>query len=134
MLAACQHADCDVTTITSRTARTRSYLGMDVARVHDLCVLDVGEKSGRRHLGSAPARIKAEGRFPRSSTSFYRLLELPAMVRGCIDATGMGMQLAERARDRFGCRVDQSPLPAPLKSTGIWAPCRFRRPEGAYPL
>src|SRR5204863_7924891 len=36
----------------------------------------------------------------------YRLLKLPHVKRACIDATGMGMQLAERARERFGWKVE----------------------------
>jgi phage FluMu gp28-like protein len=35
--------------------------------------------------------------------------------RACIDATGLGMQLAERARERFGWKVEPITFSAPVK-------------------
>ena len=45
----------------------------------------------------------------------YRLLGLPQLKRGCIDATGMGMQLAERATERFGYRAEGVTFTGPVK-------------------
>ena len=44
--------------------------------------------------------------FSEIEFELYRLLKLPQVKRACIDATGMGMQLAERARERFGWKVE----------------------------
>jgi len=105
MLAACQHEDCRRDYDYLERCEHPLYLGMDVARVHDLCVLDVGEKVG--DVTWDRLRLELSGRtFSEIEHELYRLLELPSMWRACIDATGMGMQLAERARERFGSKVE----------------------------
>lgn len=77
------------------------YLGADIARTRHLTVFDVEEKIGdvfwERH------RIELQDKsFDEQEQVLYRLLALPQLRRACIDATGLGMQLAERARKRFG--------------------------------
>ena len=44
--------------------------------------------------------------FSEIEFELYRLLALPQLKRACIDSTGIGMQLAERARQRFGWKVE----------------------------
>jgi len=81
------------------------YVGVDVARRKDLCVIDAGEKIGdvvwdrlRLELLDRPfSEIEAE---------LYRLLRLRQVKRACIDATGLGLQLAERAREKFEWKVE----------------------------
>ncbi len=92
------------------------YLGLDVARKHNLCVIDVGEKIG--DVVWDRCRIELHNR-PYSEIEFelYRLLALPQLKRACIDATGQGDQLAERARERFGWKVEAVKFTAPLKET-----------------
>ena len=92
------------------------YLGLDVARKHDLCVIDVGEKIGdvmwdrcRIELQNAP--------FSEIEHVLFRLLALPQLKRACLDATGMGLQLAERARDRFGWKVEPVTFTAQVKES-----------------
>src|SRR5262245_33675938 len=105
ILAVCQHSDCRRDYDYLERCEHPLYLGMDVARVHDLCVLDVGEKIG--DVTWDRLRLELSGKtFSEIEHELYRLLELPEMVRACIDATGMGMQLAERARERFGTKVE----------------------------
>ena len=89
----------------SRTPQAALYLGVDVARKKDLCVLDIGEKIGdvvwdrlRLELSNRP--------FAELEEELYRLLRLPQLKRACLDATGLGLQLAERARERFGWKVE----------------------------
>jgi len=90
------------------------YLGLDVARKHDLCVIDVGEKIG--DVVWDRARFEFQGRtFSEIEAELYRLLKLPQVKRACIDATGMGMQLAERARDRFAWKVEPITFTAAVK-------------------
>jgi phage FluMu gp28-like protein len=91
--------------VAARTPQAAFYLGVDVARKKDLCVLDVGEKIGdvvwdrlRLELLNRP--------FSELEEELYRLLRLPQLKRACLDATGMGLQLAERARERFGWRIE----------------------------
>src|SRR2546426_2606444 len=48
-------------------------------------------------------------------SELYRLLRLPQLKRACIDATGLGLQLAERAEERFGWKVEPITFTAPIK-------------------
>jgi len=90
------------------------YLGLDVARKHDLCVFDVGEKVG--DVVWDRLRIEMRGcRFAEIEETLFRLLRLPQVKRACIDATGLGAQLAERAAERFEWKVEPITFTAPMK-------------------
>ena len=81
------------------------FLGVDVARKKDLCVLDVGEKIGDVIWD----RLRVEllnRRFSEIEEELYRLLGLRQLKRACIDATGLGLQLAERACERFSWKIE----------------------------
>lgn len=81
------------------------FLGVDVARKHDLCVLDVGERLG--DVVWDRLRIELRGRtFGEIEAELYRLLKLKQLKRACIDQTGLGAQLAERAEERFPWNVE----------------------------
>ena len=52
-------------------------------------------------------RLELQGKtFSEIEFELYRLLNFRQVKRVCIDATGMGMQLAERAKERFGYKVE----------------------------
>ena len=90
------------------------FLGLDVARKHDLCVFDVGEKIG--DVVWDRLRIEMRGcRFAEIEAELYRLLRLPQVKRACIDATGLGAQLAERAAEKFEWKVEPITFTAPMK-------------------
>jgi phage FluMu gp28-like protein len=90
------------------------YLGMDVARKHNLCVIDVGEKIG--DVMWDRCRIELHNQpFSKIEAELHRLLALPQVKRACIDATGMGAQLVERARERFGWKVEPVNFSAKVK-------------------
>jgi phage FluMu gp28-like protein len=90
------------------------YLGVDVARKNDLCVLDLGEKLG--DVVWDRLRIELHGRtFSEIEAELYRLLRLPQVKRACLDATGMGLQLAERAAERFNWKVEPVTFTAAVK-------------------
>jgi phage FluMu gp28-like protein len=90
------------------------FLGLDVARKHDLCVFDVGEKVG--DVVWDRLRIEMRGcRFAEIEETLYRLLRLRQVKRACIDATGLGAQLAERAAERFEWKVEPITFTAPMK-------------------
>ncbi len=81
------------------------YLGLDVARQHDLCVLDVGEKIGE----TVWDRLRLEflnQPYAEIERALHRLLGLRQLKRACLDATGLGGQLAERARACFPGKVE----------------------------
>jgi phage FluMu gp28-like protein len=82
------------------------YLGMDIGRKRDLSVIWLNEKIGDvywtravKELEKAPFRVQRQ--------ELFWFLSLPKMRRGCIDATGIGAQLAEEARERFGSMVEE---------------------------
>lgn len=90
------------------------YLGLDVARKHDLCVFDIGEKIG--DVVWDRLRIEMRGcRFAEIEETLFRLLRLRQLKRACIDATGLGAQLAERAAERFEWKVEPITFTAPIK-------------------
>jgi len=97
-----------------RTPNSAFYVGVDVDRRHDLCVIDIGEKIG--DVVWDRARLEFQGRpFSEIESELFRLLKLPQVKRACIDATGMGMQLAERAEDRFAWKVEPITFTAAVK-------------------
>lgn len=77
------------------------YVGVDVARVHDLFVIWVLERLGDvfytrfvKVLENTPYRLLEE--------ALYKVLALRQVRRCCIDASGLGNQLTERAVEKFG--------------------------------
>lgn len=98
------------------------YLGVDVGRLHDLTVFWLVEKYGgivfTRHIETMQNET-----FAAQEALLYELLRLPGLRRACIDATGIGMQFAERAQEKFGeYRVEAVKFTGPVKE------------ELAYPL
>lgn len=77
------------------------YVGLDIGRRRDLTVLwPLVEIAGV--LRSLAVIALAKTPFWVQQRILFHLLALPGMRRACIDATGIGMQLAESAQERFG--------------------------------
>jgi phage FluMu gp28-like protein len=90
------------------------FIGVDVGRKKDLTVIDVGEKIG--DVMHDRMRLELQNKtFAEQEFELYRLLALPQLKRACIDSTGLGMQLAERARERFGWKVEAVTFTGPVK-------------------
>lgn len=90
---------------TNAWDRRAFYVGVDVARKDHLCVIDVGERIG--DVVWDRLRIELQNKtFAEIEHELWPILELPQVKRCCIDATGLGMQLAERAKARFGWKVE----------------------------
>jgi phage FluMu gp28-like protein len=88
-----------------QTCQNPLYLGFDVARTTHLSVIDVEEKVG--DVFWERLRLEMRGKtFAEQEFEFNRFMALPQMRRGCVDATGLGMQLAENAVRKFGSRVE----------------------------
>lgn len=117
-------------------AKNPLYIGFDVARKGDLSVIDIEEKVGdvlwERH------RIEMRGvTYAEQRTRLYALLRLPQVRRCCIDATGLGDQLAEEAKQLFGWKVEpikftqqsKSDMAYPLRAMFEENKMRFRRDE-----
>ena len=105
LIAACEHpqASASLPPEGPASGERECYLGYDVARVHDLAVLAVVEKVGdvfwTRALVEMPnATFSVQEQTLRDF--------LPLCRRGAVDATGMGMQMAERLAEKFPGRVE----------------------------
>lgn len=89
-------------------------IGVDVGRVNDLTVIWILETYlGIRHTRRVIC-MKNES-FSGQEERLWNLLRLPAVRRCCMDSTGLGMQLAERAKDRFGYKVEPVRFTGPIK-------------------
>ena len=90
------------------------FIGFDVARTTHLSVIDVEERVG--DVSWERLRIELRGKtFAEQEFEFNRLMALPAVRRACIDATGLGMQLAENAVKRWGYRAESVRFSATVK-------------------
>lgn len=93
----------------------RFYVGVDVGRDHDLTVILVVEKVG--DVACTRAVVEMQGKpFSEQEAVLDEFLKLSSMRRCCIDATGIGRQFAERARQRWGeYRVEEVTFTGPVK-------------------
>jgi phage FluMu gp28-like protein len=91
------------------------YLGVDVGRKKDLTVMWLLERIARLLLTRKVIEMQNKS-FSEQEGVLYELLGLSNLRRAAIDATGLGMQFAERAAQRFGTyRVEQVRFTAPVK-------------------
>ena len=77
------------------------YMGVDVGRAQDLTVMWVLQRTGGVFF-TRKIVIMQNKSFGDQELELYALLALPNMRRCCIDDTGLGMQFAERAQEKFG--------------------------------
>lgn len=80
-------------------------LGYDVARKRHLSVIYTTETCGPA-LTVRYHKVMAKAPFREQREVFHGLLRAHGMQRACIDATGIGAQLAEEAHDAFGSLVE----------------------------
>lgn len=80
---------------------TELYVGVDVGRARDLTVFWVLERIGSMKFTRKVVTLHNMP-FSAQEAVLYALLSLPAVRRCCIDDTGLGMQFAERAQEKFG--------------------------------
>jgi len=76
------------------------YIGVDVGRRHDLTVIWILEKIGGYYFTRRCIELK-NMRFSAQEAILWPLIACRKVRRCCIDSTGLGMQLAERAQEQF---------------------------------
>jgi phage FluMu gp28-like protein len=114
LITACQAADCLQSLAALTCTGNPLFVGVDVARKHDLCVIDVGEQVG--DIVWDRMRIELCGRtFAEIESELFRIPQLRPVKRACIDATGLGAQLAERAVGKFNWKVEPIVFTAAVK-------------------
>jgi len=98
------------------------YLGFDVARKRDLSVIWVDGLSDGVAWTRAVIEMAKQPFFVQKRVLFH-LLSDPSVRRACIDQTGLGMQIAEEATDKFGEHrvegIDFTPASKEALATGL---------------
>lgn len=122
LIASCEYKAGEPWATALANAQGPLYVGVDVGRDKDLTVIWVVEKLGdtayTRHIVELSRQT-----FEAQEAALYAILQLPQVRRCCIDATGLGRQFAERARQKFGAyKVEEVKFTGPVKE------------ELAYPL
>ncbi len=90
------------------------YLGMDVGRKKDLAVFWLAEDVADI-LVTREVKAMHKQRFAVQEAALDEYVGMKNFRRGCIDASGMGMQLGERARERHGYRIEAVTFSGPVK-------------------
>ena len=98
----------------TRTSTSLLYMGFDVARKRDLSIIWTAELVGDVLWSREVLRME-KTKFSVQRSELYARLAVPRVRRCCIDCTGIGAQLAEEARDKFGSRVEEVTFTAPVK-------------------
>jgi phage FluMu gp28-like protein len=108
----------------------RLYLGVDIGRHHDLTVLWLCEDVGGVLVTRQVVTLRKTP-FHVQTAVLYDFLELPGLVRCCIDKNGLGEQLSEGARNKFGYRVEQVALTGTSKERMAY-PLRSRMEDRKF--
>jgi phage FluMu gp28-like protein len=88
---------------------------MDIARRRHLSVIWGIERLGHG-LYTRIYKVLEKAPFRHQREALFEILKHPKMRRACIDATGLGMQLAEEAQEKFGrYRVEAITFTGPVK-------------------
>ena len=104
---------CDITEISSMK---EIYIGIDIGRKSDLTAVWITERTETGQYITRRLITLKDMKFSDQKAIIWPLLELPNLRRCCIDATGLGMQLAEEAQERFGTyRIEKVTFTAAVK-------------------
>lgn len=111
-------------------AQGEYYLGIDIGRTRDLTVMWVLERAAgmmfTRHI------IEMQNvPFSEQEARMHELMGIPGMRRACIDATGLGMQFAERAAERYGEHRAEAVRFTPAVKEELAYPLRSAFEDGA---
>jgi phage FluMu gp28-like protein len=117
MIAACQDAALSCAFHPAELdARAELYVGVDLARRRDLTVIWVLQRVGEERITRGVITLSSAS-FREQAERLWDVLRRPQVRRACIDASGLGMQLAEQAVERFGpTRVEPITFTPALKS------------------
>jgi phage FluMu gp28-like protein len=92
------------------------YAGVDVGRVRDVTAIWLWERQGDEFVTRGLVTME-NAPFGEQEAEIGRLLSERGLRRCCVDATGLGLQLAERLAERFGeHRVERVAFTTAIKS------------------
>lgn len=117
LIRSCQDDTCktdvDWNLLASRDAEL--YIGVDVGRHRDLTAIWLWQRLGES-LVTRGLEVLRDAPFDEQEAALDRLLRHRSVRRVCIDATGMGLHLAERLTARYGDdRIQRVVFTAALK-------------------
>ncbi len=84
-----------------RAMKIPLYAGVDIGRDHDLTVIWIFAKMVGILLPVAIVEL-SQVEFSRQEKELYEFLDLPTLMRCCIDNTGIGKQFTENAQKAYG--------------------------------
>lgn len=114
LIASCESAEATLDyDLGELEPKNQTYLGMDIGRHRDLTVLWLVEKSGDVYWTRRVVELKNTP-FEVQREVLYGML--PFVNRCCIDATGMGEQMAEEAKKAYGYKVEPVKFSNQVKS------------------
>jgi phage FluMu gp28-like protein len=108
MITACENDAADMDLHLTERPMGEFYLGVDIGRKKDLTVFWLWEKLGDV-FWTRMVRVLLNTSFRVQQDFLFHLMDGgfgPHVRRACVDATGIGAQMAEEARDNFGSRVE----------------------------
>lgn len=102
-IAACEYRESEAWELAPKEITGEVYIGLDVGRVNDLTVIWVLEKQGTLFHTRRVIEMKGMPFSEQEAVLHEMMVEVaPVFRRLCIDSTGLGMQFAERAVERYG--------------------------------
>lgn len=104
-IASCESTSASLGLAAPLPPGSRAFLGVDVGHKRDLTVFWLVEAVGDVAWTRA-VRVLRGAPFSEQEAVLDGLLSHPGVRRACIDATGIGAQFAENARERHGSRVE----------------------------
>jgi phage FluMu gp28-like protein len=114
MITACEESNCLKDLQYLRECQNPLYLGADFGRKKDLTIFDVGEKIGDVMWDRLRIEL-SKTTFAEQREILWELMRLPQLKRGCLDATGLGMQMAEDTVREFGWKAEGVMFTGPVK-------------------
>jgi phage FluMu gp28-like protein len=108
----------------------RLYIGVDVGRKNDLFVIWAAEEEGGI-LFTRDVIAWQNRPYSEMEAELYNILENCDVSRCCVDATGLGNQFAERAKQRFGYKVEPVTFTGAMKEEMAYA-LRSRMEDKAF--
>ena len=109
------------------------FAGFDVGRKHDLSVLALIERTESGYVSRGFIELR-QAPFDEQEGVIEAVLQRANVHRLCIDASGIGLQLSERMKQRFGWKVEPVTFSLPVKEDLAARMLRvFQRGEIAIP-
>ena len=104
-ITACEYKSDEQWATDLLNAKHYIFIGVDIGRVHDLTAIWVLEVINQMYYTRRVITLENQP-FEMQEKILYDLLRFPRVYKCLIDQTGIGMQFTERAKRKFGQKVD----------------------------